>query len=155
AQSRAQREKVLSDLFEAEEWRSAAVSESVRRYTVRESVSIRALQRILSPSELVLQYVLSDPDSYCIAINRSSAHVVRLGSSRGRIELLAHEYLDKVRAKQSSEQDARRLYSILLAPITSLRGATRIVVVPDGVLHLLPFDALQSGDGKYVLDSAV
>src|SRR5262249_38742447 len=63
AQSRAQREKVLSDLFEAEEWRSAAVSESVRRYTVRESVSIRALQRILSPSELVLQYVLSDPDS--------------------------------------------------------------------------------------------
>ena len=98
---------------------------------------------------------MSDPDSYCIAVNRTGAHLIRLGSSRGRIELLAREYLDEVKAKQRADQNARRLYAMLLAPITNLRTKARILVVPDGVLHLVPFDALQGTDGKYVLESAV
>jgi len=155
AESRTQREKLLSDLFEAEQRRALALTETVRKYSVREPVALRSLQRALAPSELVLEYVLSDPDSYCIVVDRAGANLVRLGSSRGRIELLVREYLDQVREKQGADHNARQVYAVLLAPIRNLRAKSRIIVVPDGVLHLLPFDALQSSSGEYVLDSSV
>jgi CHAT domain-containing protein len=104
---------------------------------------------------LVLEYVLSDPDSYCIVINGAGANLVRLGASRGRIELLVREYLDQVREKQRADQNARQLYTVLLSPIKTLASKNRLIVMPDGILHLLPFDALQSSTGQYVLDSAV
>src|SRR5262249_47199309 len=128
---------------------------TVRKYSVREPVSLLSLQRVLAPNELILEYVLSDPDSYCIVVSRGGANLIHLGSSRGRIELLVREDLDQVREKQGADQNARQLYAVLLAPIRNWRSKPRIIVVPDGVLHLLPFDALQSNAGKYVLDSAV
>ena len=155
AESRTQREKLLSDLFEAEQRRAFALTANVRKYSVREPVSLLSLQRVLAPNELVLEYVLSDPDSYCIVVSRAGANLIHLGSTRGRIELLVREYLDEVREKQSADQNGRQLYDVLLAPIGLLRSKTRIIVVPDGVLHLLPFDALQSDAGKYLLDSTV
>jgi hypothetical protein len=48
AESRTQREELLSDLFEAEQRRYLALSQSARRYTVREPVGLRVLQRSLS-----------------------------------------------------------------------------------------------------------
>lgn len=52
---------------------------------------------------------------------------------------------------------ARELYDLLVAPAREqLRGKTSLVVVPDGSLWDLPFQALQSSPGHYLLeDSAI
>jgi CHAT domain-containing protein len=47
------------------------------------------------------------------------------------------------------------LYAVLLGPVNAARTRSRIVVIPDGILHLLPFDALQDSLGTYVLESSV
>ena len=49
---------------------------------------------------------------------------------------------------------ARRLGGALLDPALALLGAgvTRIIVVPDGPLHRLPFDALRSSDGRFLVE---
>src|SRR5262249_58962161 len=45
--------------------------------------------------------------------------------------------------RQGLDQQARELGRLILGPVASrLGGARRILVVPDGVLHLLPFAAL-------------
>jgi CHAT domain-containing protein len=50
--------------------------------------------------------------------------------------------------------DSEQLYDWLLAPAAEvLTGKTHLVIVPDDVLHTLPFQALQGPDGKYLLES--
>lgn len=155
ADSRKQREGLLSELFEAEQKGALAVTRSARPYAVQRPASLRTVQRALLRNELLLEYVLSDPDSYCFVLTRTGAHLVPLGASRGRIELLVRDYLGKVRSRKAADDAARRLYALLLAPITAIRAKSRIIVVPDGILHLLPFDALRGPNGKYLLESSV
>jgi CHAT domain-containing protein/tetratricopeptide (TPR) repeat protein len=48
---------------------------------------------------------------------------------------------------------SRELYRLLFGPLESaLRGKTRIAIVPDGPLWGLPFQALQSGSGRYAAE---
>lgn len=155
ADSRTEREVLLSELFDAEQRRSYALNPKVKPYAVRQPVPLDSLQRSLVKNELLLEYILSEPNSYCLAVTPSEAHLVSLGASRGRIELLVQEYLAQVRRKESPDELARQLYAVLLGPIKSLRSRSRVVVIPDGILHLVPFDALRNQDGKYLLESAV
>ena len=52
-------------------------------------------------------------------------------------------------------ESAKELHSILLGPLRTDVSKTRLIVVPDGKLHLLPFDALINEKGDYVLKSHV
>ncbi|HEV3332363.1 MAG TPA: CHAT domain-containing tetratricopeptide repeat protein [Bryobacteraceae bacterium] len=50
---------------------------------------------------------------------------------------------------------AARLYQVVLGPATPyLKGKTQLVIVPDGVLWELPFQALVDPAGRYLLDDA-
>jgi CHAT domain-containing protein len=50
---------------------------------------------------------------------------------------------------------ARAIYDLLLAPVAAqLAGRTRLVVVPDGPLWSLPFQALQASDGRFLIERA-
>jgi CHAT domain-containing protein len=50
--------------------------------------------------------------------------------------------------------DAQALGAALLEPAIALLGpgVTRLVIVPDGALHRVPWDVLRLGDGRYVLE---
>ena len=49
---------------------------------------------------------------------------------------------------------ASALYQLLLAPAAvELAGKRHLIVVPDGVLWELPFQALMKPDGHYLLDA--
>jgi CHAT domain-containing protein/tetratricopeptide (TPR) repeat protein len=49
--------------------------------------------------------------------------------------------------------DSKLLYEKLLAPVAEdLAGATHVILVPDGALHMLPFQALADGQGRYLVE---
>src|SRR5207249_4794788 len=47
----------------------------------------------------------------------------------------------------------RDLYVTLLREIPEISKKERLVIVPDGRLHLLPFDAMVDGSGRYLVSS--
>jgi CHAT domain-containing protein/uncharacterized protein HemY len=50
---------------------------------------------------------------------------------------------------------ARELYDLLMKPAEGqIAGRTKLVIVPDGFLWRLPFEALQPADDRYLLDQA-
>jgi tetratricopeptide (TPR) repeat protein/CHAT domain-containing protein len=50
---------------------------------------------------------------------------------------------------------ARELYDLLLRPAESqIASKSRLIIVPDGPLWDVPFEALQPAEGKYVIDQA-
>jgi len=155
AEDRDERKKLLEELFQAEQ---ALVPLTEKHNRNRIMLSARpvepgVLQRTLSDNELLLEYVLADPVSYCLVISKDKARVAKL-PRRTRIENLVAVYLAEARSKKPTTEVAQVLYSILLAPIHEHKTKSRLVIVPDGKLHMLPFDALRNPKGKrYVLDS--
>jgi CHAT domain-containing protein len=104
--------------------------------------SARTLQQALSRNELVLEYVLTEPNSYCLVIGRSRISISKL-PSKAHIESLTERFTQELRnGKAGTSSTAKDLRDAILQPIPEWRAAQRLVIVPDGKLHVLPFDAL-------------
>lgn len=121
----------------------------------RKPPPLYALQESLRPDEIVLEYVLGESESYCLQITRRSASIQVIPSGKREIESLIEAYLSAVRSRRQEEGAGKKLFSLLLEPAIDGESPKRIIVVPDGKLHLLPFDGLKTSDGKYVLESHV
>src|SRR5206468_3671652 len=118
-------------------------------------VPLRTVQSLLGRDEMLLEYVLGDAQSYCLQITRASAVVLVIPSGRKRIEMLVTDYLRGVRSRERNISAGGELFRLLLEPAIEKSSMTKISVVPDGSLHLLPFDALKTPDENYVLDKYV
>src|SRR5262249_52957678 len=118
-------------------------------------VSLATFQNSLQPDEMLLEYVLAESESYCLQITRAGIKIWTIPSGRRYIEELIDRYLAIVRSKEPEADIGRELFSILLERSLGLESKYRIIVVPDGKLHLLPFDALRDKQGRYVLETHV
>ena len=119
--------------------------------TATHPVPLKALQRNLLSTELLIEYVLDKPHSYALAITRHSVHVYEL-PSKTTVEEQASEYRRLLRNRQTDTVLAQALFHELLSPIPGYRNKLSIIVVPDGGLHLLPFSALMD-QGRYTIRS--
>src|SRR2546425_7277718 len=99
---------------------------------------LKAIQSSLRPEEVVLEYVLSEPRSYCLWISKKGAGAQVLPIGRQRIEELTRKYLEEMRARSDDIGLAKQLYAILISPVSEQARSERLIVVPDGILHLLP-----------------
>lgn len=148
ARSLPERRRLLDELWEAEQrttvpmTRLPSASSSARG----REVGLARVQRTLAVGEVLIEYVLLEPDSYCFVITRQSRRLVKL-RGRDEIERLAVTFTADVRQGRPSVADSgAALRRAILDPISTEAGtAQRIVIVPDGKLHLVPFDSLSTG----------
>jgi CHAT domain-containing protein/predicted negative regulator of RcsB-dependent stress response len=116
-------------------------------------VPLPVVQASLAPDDVILEYVLDDPNSFCLSITRNAAGITTLNAGRRQIEELTRQYLSRIKALKPASDLAKELYSILIAPIPAAAGKTHFIIVPDGELYLLPFDALEDPSGNYLVMS--
>ena len=154
ANSAGERQQLLDELAEYE-WRSRLAWNRGDYGFPLEPVPLAQVQKALKPDEILLEYVLAEPNSFCIAISRTKAALRALPIGRKAIEQVVQRYVDDVRAKKPGTQEAKQLYGSLFQPISEMAVGRRFVIVPDGILNLMPFDALQNSDDQYLLKSAV
>ncbi len=114
---------------------------------------LRTIQASLRHDEVVLEYVLSEPHSYCVWISKKGAGVQVLPAGRQRIEELTRKYLDEIRAKSDDNDLAKQLYGVLFSPLPEEATRERLIVVPNGALHLFPFDVLHDSTGALLLET--
>jgi CHAT domain-containing protein len=152
------RQQLLDDLFRVEQFLSPAR----RNITLLNSASDRLkpipledLQRSITRDEMLLEYVLGETQSYCLRITGGASSIVIIPRSRKTIERMVDDYAEAVRLRKPEDQFARDLFKVLLEPALGKQSPTRLIVVPDGKLNLLPFDAMRDSDGKFVLQSHV
>lgn len=112
-------------------------------------LSLQSVRHHLQSGEVVLEYVLADPVSSVLAITPQAVHRYDL-PSRHQIEKDARQYEATIRHRKTDPSLAARLFDELLAPIAEYQSNPSLIVIPDGQLHLLPFDALVR-DGAYVI----
>ena len=150
----AERQQLLDTLAEYE-WRSRlAWNKGEHRFPTK-SAPLYQVQDRLKPDELLLEYVLDEPNSICIVVSPHSAELHVLPVGRKQLERLVQHYVNEIHAKSAASAEAKELYRILMLPIPETSTDKRLVVIPDGILNLLPFDALRDGDGVYLLQSRI
>ena len=155
---RSKRQEMLGELFEAEQVLvlfSKPETYLQKAVTNPRPVGLPRLQRSLRPDEMVLEYVLDEPRSFCLHITRRGAGVSTLSAGRKHVEELVENYLAGVRSRKSVAETGKELYSLLLRPIPGADSTSRLIIVPDGKLHLLPFDSLTDDQGRYFLESHI
>ncbi len=129
---------------------------SPSRPTVMASpIALTAAERSLKPDEAILEYVLADPASYCLVITRTKSAIIKLPAGRKQIQELTSAFLNAVQAGKPATNQAQPLYAWLIALLPAEVQKPRIIIVPDGRLHVLPFECLQDASGHYLIESRV
>jgi CHAT domain-containing protein len=113
-------------------------------------VDIATVAGALDGKELVLEYALGDSASFLWVIGRDEHSLVLLPPRR-EIDSQIRSFRDALARVGAGDKEmlasARTLYRTLLDPAGSrMQKAKAVVIVPDGVLFDLPFDALLTSD---------
>jgi CHAT domain-containing protein/tetratricopeptide (TPR) repeat protein len=117
-------------------------------------LSIEQVQRVLRTEEVLVEYVTTEPHSYALVITGKSKQIVPL-ASRTQLEKVVHAYFDVLRKHQNPADMAQQLYSFLIDPVLNVSHNDHLIIVPDGILNLVPFDALVNNRGEYLVRSHV
>lgn len=152
-----EREQLLDNLVEYERRLGLAWTEEdvPNRRLPGQPAALTTVENDLHPDEVLLEYVLDDPISFCISVTRRGTHIQALPIGRTEVERLTEQFVDELRAKGGREETSKHLFRELLETIPEAKTATRIIIAPDGVLNLLPFEALRDNAGEYLLKSRV
>ena len=117
------------------------------------ALNVEELRPFLNSNTALIQYAATDEKFFVFVVSASGSaldvKVYSLDAPRG-------EMAQKI-ASFSSDNSvaARELYDLLLRPAESqIAAKTKLIIVPDGPLWDVPFEALQPAEGKYVIDQA-
>jgi CHAT domain-containing protein len=118
-------------------------------------------QEVLKPGVTLIEYYLGEKRSFVWAVSQDQSASAVLPPAKD-IETLAGALrksltatVSGLTARQAGSESSRlsaRLYEMLLKPVEgSLERSQSLIIVPDGVLYYVPFEALRAGDG-YLLE---
>ena len=107
-----ERKRILTDLlnFEQQAGQMEAQEDPPRLRQQTQPIPITRLQKALGEDEAILEYVLTEPLSYCLAISREHAEVFKL-ASRAQIEKQVDQVLAAVRKDRPLGEPAAALYA--------------------------------------------
>jgi CHAT domain-containing protein len=151
----AQHEAAIQQL----EWRSAPLLAQA------EPARLPELQAMLGDDQQALVYYFAGNELLAFVVGREGARVVRrlatvdvvtqaqveLRFQMGRAEM-GSEYMahHRDRLLRGVHDALGRLYQLLVAPLQEAIVAKRLLLIPYGVLHLIPFHALWDGAGYWL-----
>jgi CHAT domain-containing protein/tetratricopeptide (TPR) repeat protein len=115
-------------------------------FTAPAPIHAAEIAGLLDPGTVLLEYALGEERSFVWAVSQSSIRSVQLPPQK-EIEELARRFygdLSTVEAGAAPKTEAAEaLGRVLLGPVwQDAAGLRRLVVVPDGALHSVPFSAL-------------
>src|ERR1700721_1749536 len=114
--SATEREQLLDNLVEYERRLGLAWTREDAP-TQQLSVQPAALANVendLRPAEVLVEYVLDDPISFCISVTRRGTHIQALPIGRTEVERLTEQFVDELRAKGGREETSKHLFRELL-----------------------------------------
>jgi len=127
---------------------------------------LASVQQFISEDTTVVEYFSTKEEILAFVISRNSARVIRRLAPPSRIQALQQRLAfqlekfllgeDFVNAHSEQIMEAtlhylRALYDALIAPLGLETTASRLIVIPHGTLHSLPFQAFFDGE-QYLID---
>jgi len=125
---------------------------------IREPLKVREVQqRILSPETIVIEYFVAKNHTVVWVLKKNALHCERIPVKREQLERMVDSLRQPFREiKEGKIKNlpqvgfdlalSQKLYKQLFQPIEKYLVANcRLIIIPDGVLHYLPFEAMVTG----------
>ena len=120
-----------------------------------------ALALVPDSRTALLEYVVTDEQTILFVLTRRSTEQASIDVKafpirikRSELSDLVHEFRKFLAFNHPGfRKPGERIYDLLLKPAEQvLQGKATLCIVPDGILWELPFQALQTGSDKYLLE---
>jgi CHAT domain-containing protein len=128
--------------------------------------TVNDLSRLLRPDETAIEYFITADDISAFVVSASSQRIARNFASRKKIEgilaglkfqmdrfavgqELVRERINHL--KDAADKYLTELYEHLIEPLEFLIATNKLVIIPHGPLHYVPFHALNDGR-SYLVD---
>lgn len=156
-------EELLAQLTELRE-RQREIGEKIKKASSRlaalqypEPLGLEGTRRVLHPSTLFLSYCTAGKTTYLFALLGSEFEVFTLPVGRDDLTKRIRQYRALLAHPSTPESQlatsGQRLYEILLKPAEGLvRKSKRLLICPDGPLHVLPFAALRMDKKSHLIE---
>jgi CHAT domain-containing protein len=120
-----------------------------------EPVTLAEIQKLLPEGTTLLEYLVGERDIVVWVVDRERATVRRVPADRAGLVQRVREFRTAIATQApiaETQERAVALYRQLIeAARPEIRG-TRLLVVPHDVLHYLPFAALRSPGGRWLVE---
>jgi CHAT domain-containing protein/tetratricopeptide (TPR) repeat protein len=125
-------------------------------------LTAKEVQSLLDEDTVLLAYYTGSEWAGVFVVTKGKILGVNLGIGRRQLAAKVKEFRKetdegvtvKLFTSKDYEKPLTELYEILIKPVeTELVGKKHVVVVPHGMLHYLPFQALRNPEGKYLIES--
>jgi CHAT domain-containing protein len=115
------------------------------------SISVAEIQKLIPTDETLIGYYYTDKDLYAFVLTSKGLSAIRLESGNLAEEIKnLRKSLENV-SSASYEMLSRQLFNKLMKPVEGLLHTRKLIIVPHGALHYLPFYALHDGR-EYVIE---
>ncbi len=137
-----------------------------RKYDLEVATLAEVQQDLLQPGQALVEYFTGSSLSCAFVVTQDQLEVIPLDASyplteqvstwRSAIEGFQFSSADRQALCETYRQVGHELYEVLLSPLEAqLELPEQLVIVPGGVLGLLPFDALLTGPAGHCNFSAM
>jgi CHAT domain-containing protein len=155
-------ERQIAHLFRRVETESPAFADIQRL----KGASLADLHETLRPGECVVEYFTTGEQVSAFIASTNGTKVAHRIAAKSEVEQLLStlrfqiekfnygpEYVDAYfgQLRRAANDALNRLYNMVFAPIEAAIEGDRLVVIPHGALHYVPFHALHDGAG-YLID---
>ena len=107
-------------------------------------LDLAAARKVLDPGTLALSYSVGKDQTALFAMTREGGlrvEILKIGEERLRQDVKL--FLERIQLQEAPADLARSLYRTLIGPVADLvERSERVLILPDGPLHRLPFGAL-------------
>ena len=116
------------------------------------SLTLPEVQEMLDEESTILQYFLTDEKTLIWLITHNESEVFQIEIGGDSLKTLVENFRTAITNNSDTEDLSRELYTILIEPVKERISSEELIIIPHGILHYLPFHALQDKKGKYLID---
>lgn len=119
-----------------------------------EPFTLKQVQELLEPGVTLLEYFVVEQQALLWVVERDRLRFVRIPVSRNDLVAKVTALRDtmyQVAEKEQSRQYSQELYRLLIEPALPHIQGKELLIIPHDVLHYLPFQALASDKGRYLI----
>ena len=153
------RQQLATARDEFERWRDLWRLQRWKLLPVRKGqVAFGAWKELsLPPDAAVLEYVVTEKRTWVFVLQRKGSNwqidCYNLPAPQKQLEEDISWLQERLAQRRPVGTTLQRLYTTLFAPVEkSLQGKRWLIIVPDGALFALPFQALQDIEGTYLAE---
>ncbi len=118
-----------------------------------EPKSVGYYQAILPDSVLLLEYFTTKENLYVWAVSSRQVRAVKQSINEDELYAKIDQLRNAIQKQLLVDDFLKDLYAILIKPVEKFVDENKhLIIIPHGVLHYLPFNALYDGAGSYLIE---